>query len=62
MSQVEKFRDPLYVLLGKESHEMLDYLELEGDGTLYSEVENMLQVKGFSYINVEDAISLVNRI
>lgn len=62
MSQVEKFRDPLYILLGKESHEMLDYLELEGDGTLYSEVENMLQVKGFSYINVEDAISLVNRI
>jgi hypothetical protein len=62
MSQVENFREPLYVLLGKESHQELDYLELEEDGTLYSEIENMLQGKGFSCMNVEDAISLVNRI
>jgi len=62
MLEANKTRAPVYSLLELEDNDKVDYDELELDGTLYQEVESMIRSKGFAFMTVRDAISLINRV
>lgn len=62
MLETEAVRRYIYTLLDKEQDEELQYLEVEQDGTLFTTIDSMIRAKGYEFMSVQDAVSLMQRI
>ncbi len=62
VSMIDSMRGALFSLMDKdEDDDVIDYEEVEMDGTIFEEVENMVRSKGFKHMTVRECISLLNR-
>ena len=60
-AMIDLLKDPFEVTTQNEVIDDMVIERLEKDGTLFNEAQSMILAQGFKYLNLNDAVNIINR-